>query len=329
MPRQRSKTAFHLALGLILVIAPARAMGQSRAGLPSVFPVNPMAEARTGLYFQPYQDLSPGWRASASLAYGSLIELNQSAFGQYLLDGEVGRLDLSLGRDLGPRIFARLDAGGGSAAAGFMDGFFNWYHQLFGLHMPEREMRPLDAFGYQMDLPDGISRARSRGFYLNDLRVSVGRRHSDAVQSIFSVTLPVSSGESGYGKGVPSFALITTARKAISSRLLFEGSLGFGSTPRHGDLSPFQRQEFMAGTSGFRFRTWGRQSLFVNFLYHSPYYEHTNFPALDRKDLSLNYGWILRTRSGREWVIGMTEDLAPSGPAIDAVFQISSSWNLP
>ena len=65
---------------------------------------------------------------------------------------------------------------------------------------------------------------------------------------------------------------------------------------------------------GSRWRFWGRQSLYANLFYHSPYYHDTTLPALDRRDLSLDFGWILATRSGREWRIGLTEDLEPSGP---------------
>jgi hypothetical protein len=317
-----------MAIGLALVLVPMPALAQNLGSLPRVNPVNPVAQARTGLYFQPYQNPSRGWRGTASMAYGSIIEFNRSSYGQYLLDGEVARVDFSLGRDIDTRHFFRFDAGLGSAAPGFMDGFFNWYHQLLGFRMPERELRPLDAFGYRLDLPDGASRVRSRGSYLDDLRISVGRRHNAAMQSVLTVTLPVGTGGPGYAKGTASFGLISTARKELSSRLVFEGSLGFGFTPRHGDLSAFQRQTFGAVTSGLRLRIWGHHSLYANLLYHSPYYRHTNFPALDLRELSLNYGWILRSGGGQEWTIGMTEDLSPTGPAIDAIFQISKSWDL-
>ena len=75
-----------------------------------------------------------------------------------------------------------------------------------------------------------------------------------------------------------------------------------------------------------RFRFWGRQSLFANVFYHSPYYRNTTLPALDRKDLELDFGWLLATKGGREWRIGMTEDLQPSGPAIDVIFRLGASF---
>jgi hypothetical protein len=291
-----------------------------------VYPVNPIAETRTGLYFQPLILPSPGWRTGASLEYGSLIELNRGLAGQYLLDAEVSRLDLSIGKDLSPGRFIRADIGLGNASAGFMDGFFNWYHHLFGFHMPERDLRPIDAFGYQLELPDGIARAHRAESFLGDVRITLGQRHGNRGQTVLSVTLPTGTGGEGYAKGTPSVAVMTTGRTAVGSRLALEGSVGLGFTPKHGNLAHYQRELMGLATSGFRFRLWGRQSVYANVILHSAYYGHTGFPALDKSDLSLNYGWLIRT-AGAEWRIGMTEDLAPTGPAIDAVFQFSINWN--
>jgi Protein of unknown function (DUF3187) len=315
-----------IATALLLACHPHIGDAQISGGLPMVYPVNPIAQTRTGLYFQPITTPSPGWRTAVSLEYGSLIELNRGIDGQYLFDAEVARLDLSIGRDLSPHSFVRADINLGSASAGFMDGFFNWYHQLFGFHMPERDLRPIDAFGYQLQLPDGMSRVHRPETYLGDLRLTLGQRHGPKAQTVFSMTLPTGTGGPAYSKGTPSFAAMTTGRTAVGSRLALEGSLGFGFTPKHGNLSPYQRELMAQATSGFRFRLWGRQSVYANVLLHSAYYGHTGFPALDKSDLSLNYGWVIRTASA-EWRIGMTEDLAPTGPAIDAVFQFSVNWN--
>ena len=43
---------------------------------------------------------------------------------------------------------------------------------------------------------------------------------------------------------------------------------------------------------------WGHQSLYGNLFYHSPYYHETTLPALDRRELSLDFGWILDDEGG-------------------------------
>jgi hypothetical protein len=90
----------------------------------------------------------------------------------------------------------------------------------------------------------------------------------------------------------------------------------------HGVLSPYQRSVFFSASPGLRLRFWGRQALFASIFYHTPYYHGTQLPALDRRELSLDFGWLLATKHG-DWKIGMTEDISPSGPAIDLVFRFA------
>jgi hypothetical protein len=102
--------------------------------------------------------------------------------------------------------------------------------------------------------------------------------------------------------------------------------VGAGVTPSHGPLSSFQRTIFLALSSGVRHRLWENQALYANLFYHSPYYQGTSLPALDRRELSLDFGWILTTRAGGEWRMGLTEDLEPGGPGVDLVFRVGRSF---
>jgi hypothetical protein len=279
--------------------------------------------------FQPYLDPAPNrWRIGLRLDYGSAIEYNVPApEPSWLLDAELMRLEIGVVRDLGPRTFALAELPILGAYNGFLDGFLEWYHDLFGIEMPEREARPRNAFAYDLTTPDGIQVVRDRSdLFLGDLRLGVGYRYNAVLQTVGSVTLPTSIGPDGYGRGTVSVNAVTTLRTPLSSRFTYEGSVGVGFTPHQGELAEFQRELFLSATSGLRFRFWGRQSLFANFLYHSPYYENVTLPALDRRELSLDFGWILATKGGREWRIGMVEDLEPSGPGIDLVFRLGGSF---
>jgi hypothetical protein len=115
---------------------------------------------------------------------------------------------------------------------------------------------------------------------------------------------------------------MTTLTAPLGGRWEFTGGFGAGLTPRHGPLGPWQRSAFAALTAGARWHIWGRQALYADFFFHSPYYHGTGYRGLDGAEVSLNYGWLLRTAGGLEWRVGMTEDPSPSGPAIDAVFQV-------
>jgi hypothetical protein len=309
-----------LLLGLLLAAAP-HAEAQ---GLPEFSPLNPMASSRTGLYYQPYRDPAPGrWTAAFSFDYASVIEYNRLSQADYVLDSELLRMSLGLTRDLGPRTFVTLNGALGGAYAGFLDGFLDWYHGRLGIRMSERERRPKDQFLYTVTLPDGRSVSRSRqNLFIDDLRFGLGIRAGSQVQSVFSLTLPTSTGPQGYGRGVPSLSVINTMRAAVTPQLGYEGSLGLGFTPAHGDMTEGQRELFLSLTSGLRWRVWGHQSVYANLFYHSPYYRETTLPALDRRELSLDFGWILRTSQGGEWRLGLTEDLEPAGPGVDLILRL-------
>jgi uncharacterized protein DUF3187 len=311
---------------LLLALAGPPAAAQ---GLPEYAPVNPVAASRSGLYFQPYREPAPGrLRLDVRLDYGNAIEYDlPQARPSYLLDGEFLRFQVVAARDLRADVFVFGEASVEGAYGGFLDGFLNWYHNLWGFKLPERAARPNDTFAYELALANGITLARSPSdLFLGDLRLGAGYRWVPGLQTAFSLTLPTSTGPDGYGRGTISVNAVSTARVRVAPPLTYEASLGLGWTPTHGALAPYQKVVFVSATSGLRFRFWGRQSLFANLFYHSPYYHGTTLPALDRRDLELDFGWLLATKTGREWRIGMTEDLEPSGPAIDLVFRLGASF---
>lgn len=283
-----------------------------------------MSSSRSGLYFQPFRAPAPGrWTAEVAVDYASLIEYNRLTTADYVLDSEILRSSLELGRDLNQRVFATFAVSVGGAYAGFMDGFLDWYHGLLGIKVSERERRPRDQFLYAMTPPSGSTLIRSpAGLFLNDLRAGLGIRYGDAMQSVLSLTLPTSTVPAGYGRGVVSLGLLNTLQARLNHRLVFEGSLGAGFTPSHGDLMEYQREFFATASSGLRLRLWGRQSIYGNLFYHSPYYHDTTIPALDLRELSFDFGWILGGQRGSEWRLGLTEDLEPKGPAVDLVIRL-------
>ena len=325
-PAQTPVCRYAVPLALVLLVPRGSGVAQ---GLPGWSPINPAAASRSGLRFEPYSDPAPGrWRATVAVDYGSAIEYNlPSPAPSWLFDAELLRINFGVVRDLGPRTFAVAELPVLGVYDGFLDGFLEWYHDIFGIDMPERDARPKNAFAYELAPPSGAPVIRDRSaLFLGDLRLGIGYRYNALLQTVGSVTLPTSIGPDGYGRGTVSLNAVTTLRAPFASRFVYEGSVGLGYTPTNGPLADLQREFFLAATSGLRLRFWGRQSLFANLLYHSPYYDDTTLPALDRRELSLDFGWILATRGGREWRIGMVEDLEPSGPGIDLVFRVGGSF---
>ncbi|MBA2457592.1 MAG: DUF3187 family protein [Gemmatimonadales bacterium] len=315
-------------LAIILLLALVTPLPAFAQGLPPLAPVNPIAASRSGLSFEPYRDFRPGrWTFAVALDYGSTIEDNTVPGATYLLDTELLRLRLGAARDIGARSYVFLDGDISGAYGGFLDEFLEWYHGVLGIEIPERERRPFNDFFYSVELSDGsVAARRPSDLFLGDLRMGLGVRATPALQTVFALTLPTATGPAGYGRGVISVNLLNTVRAPINPRLLYEGSLSAGYTPAHGLLSAFQEELLVAASSGLRLRLWGRQSVYGNLFYHSPYYDGTSLPSLDRRELSIDFGWLLATRGGTEWRVGMTEDLEPSGPAIDLVFRLGASF---
>jgi len=309
----------------LLLFAPGPLRAQ---GLPPLTPINPVAASRSGLGFEPYRDPVPGrWVVSPGLDYATTIEYNDLPGADYFLDSELLRLGLRARRDLGPRAFLLAEAEARGVYAGFLDGFLEWYHGLLGLEVPERDRRPRDEFLYTVAPPGGVLlRPAPSDLFLGDSRVGVGLRWSPRLQSVAALTLPTSTGPEGYGRGVVSVNLLNTFRAGLTRRLVYEGSLSAGYAARHGSLADLQREVMLAASSGLRWGIWGRHSVYGNLFYHSPYYEGSGLPGLDRRELSFDFGWILATGGTGEWRLGMTEDLEPGGPAIDLVFRVGASF---
>ncbi|HKU60587.1 MAG TPA: DUF3187 family protein [Gemmatimonadales bacterium] len=316
------------ALLLVLLLAFLAPAGAAAQELPAFAPVNPVAAGRTPLSFEPFRPYRAGrWGLTAGLSYASTIESNSGPASTYLLDSELLRLRLGVSRDLSPTTFMLADAELLGAYSGFLDGFLDWYHGLLGIHIPERARRPHDEFGYVVDLPgEAPVEGRPDDAFLGDMRLGLGLRVHPAIQSVAVVTLPTSTGPEGYGRGVVTAGLLNTAHLALSSRLIGEGSLGLGLAPRHGSLAESQHELMASGSAGARLRLFGRQSLYANLFYHTPYYHDTGMPALDRYDMALDFGVLIGSGPGHEWRIGMTEDLKPSGPAVDLIFQFGGKF---
>jgi hypothetical protein len=306
---------------LLLLLLPESVSAQ---GLPPLRPINPVAASRSGVSFEPFRDPRSGqWAADVGLEYASTIEYNVLPEASFLLDSELLRVRAAVSHDLSPKTFVLAEAELLGAYDGIFDGLLEWYHELLGVEIPERERRPRNDFLFAADLTGRAPLLREPGdLFLGDVRLGVGLRVHSMVQSFVALTLPTNTGPAGYGRGEVSASLLNTARLPLTPRLVFEGSLSGGYTPSHGPLAGWQRELFLAGSSGLRWRFWGRQSLYGNLLLHSPYYHDTTLPALDGRDFSFDFGWILAGKGGSELRVGMAEDLEPGGPAVDLVFRV-------
>ncbi len=298
-------------------------------GLPPYASMNPMVVSRTGLATQPYVAPGSKWRVTALVDYASPIEYAAppTSTAAYLLDAELLRAEVTVTRELGKRSFLLGQTSLNGAYNGFLDGFIDWYHDLFGFPTGARKVRPRNQFGDSLSIPGGPRLVRSRpGAYLGDIRLGAGFRHSTHWQTVISATLPTNTGPEGFHRGTISINAVTTLRSDFGRRFTYEGTLGGGVTPSHGDLAEFQHTTFLMVSQGLRARVAGPLHLYTNLIYHSALYHDTGTTELDARELTLDLGGFFRFRRGPEWIVGLTEDLEPSGPAIDVSFRLGARW---
>jgi hypothetical protein len=295
--------------------------------LPPYAPMNPLAYGRSGLETVPYRDPGPGWRVSVLTDYANLIELASTSAGQLVIDAELMRTELTVSRDIGKRTFLFGGAGLNGAYDGFLDGFLEWYHDLTGLQVAGRDLRPKNQYLYELELAGGLRVSRPNpGEWLGDVRLGAGYRFTRHWQMAAWATVPTSDGPAGFRRGVLTANAIATVRAHFARRFTYEGTLGFGWSARHGELEILERTTFAQVSAGVRARLAGPLHLYSNIVYHSPYYRDSGIRAVDRRDLTIDVGGIFKFRRGPEWIVGLTEDLEPSGPAIDVAFRLGARW---
>jgi hypothetical protein len=309
-----------------LATLPTLAAAQS---LPPYVPINPALASRSAIYAQPVVPAGPGWRTSVSIDYSNAIETGTTASSrEYLFDAELMQVDLWLTRDLSPGWFVNGNVALRSAHDGFLDAFLNWYHDVIKLPVPARNRRPIDTYGWAFELPDGQHRdvPRARPF-LGDLRIGLGRRIG-AGQVVVSAALPTATTSvDQWSRNTIAAAASASFRVVDNSRVLLEFGGNVGYTPTHGDLAAYQRTVFLGATTGFRWRVIKQQAVFATLLVQSSNYRNTGFAALDEPEVTLDFGGLLRL--GSNWPalqVGMTEDLLPRGPSVDAGFRLGVHW---
>lgn len=336
LPPIRRAAAPLVILVLALALAGAAALPAQGtvlpAGPPRHEPLNPYVAARSGLFVPGgLADERPaaGWRGAVSVEYGSAVERNLSWPDHFLLDAELLRVQLRARRGLGRGggAFVELEGGVSGAAAGFADGFFERYHQVIRWVMEERDVRPRNQYGDRLYVHElGIDHTGTpRAAALGDSRVTVGLIHGARRrrQTLLSATLPTAPAASSFARGTATVSLLHGERWAFGERAVLEGSAGVGYSPRHGPLAPRQRTVLHMASLGAVVQVRGPHALYATAFHHAGPYRGLGFPELEKRELSADFGYLYRTRDGRRWRVGLTEDTRRRDPGIDLVVKVS------
>lgn len=295
--------------------------------MPAFMSLNPSMIARSGVLTHPYRLPGPGWKMIVQTSYANIIEYDHAPDARHLLDAEVARAEVGLRKDIGRNVWVSGALGASLATSGKLDGFLDWYHGLIGFPMHEREARPVNQFADTLVVGGRQVRARSSGgASLSDVRVEGGYRWSPDLQTVVSVTLPTAPVSSLDHRGVVSVSLAQTLRGRFGDRVVMEFSGGGGYTPRTGPMSEMQRRWNVGGSFGTRLRMTGGHSLYGIVFYHSAPYFGTGLATQDSGELTTDFGYVFRSRSGRELRLGLTEDIYRLDQGVDVGLRLSVVW---
>ena len=310
---------------IVALLAPAAIAAQD---LPAYVPINPVLASRSAIYFQPIVSPADGWRTAITIDYSNAIERTvEPGLRQYLFDAELMQVDFWLRRDLSKDWFVIGNVAVRSAHDGFLDSFLNWYHDVIGLPVPARNARPIDTYGWRFALPTGAHDIPRESAFLGDARVGIGHRIGP-VQVVATATLPTGTNKNPeWSRNTVGTALTVSATAFSTSRVGIELGGSIGYTPTHGELADYQRSVFAAGTAGLKWRFWGQQVVFGSLLVQSANWKDSGFSTMDEPEVTLDFGGLLQLRRGWPRLqVGMTEDLLPRGPSIDAGFRLGLHW---
>jgi hypothetical protein len=293
------------------------------AGLPIFMPMDPLEYERSALFAPPVLLPKCSWSLSVHLDYASQISLYNNVPNSVLLDAEVGHLSFTSTFRLNSTVFLYIEGGVQGAYAGFLDGLLNAYHSLFGISYTARALRPLNKFAYYFESGTDRQTFKPVGLTPLDTQLGVGWMLNQELQLLTVLVVPTAF-KDGYAAHTVQFATILTWQRPLFwDWLLFQGTLGFGATPRAGGglLQPYQNVVFGSASVGLRPRLSQSNFLYVNFFLQSPIYRHTGDLPLDGLDGSLDFGWMYRTDDHWEFLAGLTENPIVNGPAPDVVFR--------
>ncbi len=263
-------------------------------------------------------------------AYSNLFEKSQNANASENLDMELWRLginmDYGLTRDLEVGIEIPLIETWG----GFLDGFVQKFHKLFGFPNAGRELVPNNEFHYRMDAGGGtlFDYPSSTPFGLGDITLRVKNRltgeDSDwpALSWFGEIKLPTGSKSHGLSSGSPDFG-VGLALDTSWKRLHGYVNVGYYVNGGNSAFESYMRNqafEFMVAGELTLLPTW---SMIVQLQGGTPLLTGTGLDSWDGVPMDLVVGFRGKERDlfgewgDLIWQAGFAEDITSKGPSVD------------
>ena len=270
-------------------------------------------------------------RVEFSTSYSSIFEASNGTRHAHLFDLEQMTNSLAVRYGLSSSLEVAGRVGIYTGWEGFLDPVISGFHDLFGLPTGGRELQPEgqyllllehdDLDGGEVDL-DSDSRTLS----LEEMRLLVKWGFLGDVTSPLAVSLSAGLRRAGgpLDAGRLDGALSLRVRMSRGS-LHFHGSSGLVIMNAPAQLAPIAARRALHFSGAFEYAPWSSVSLVAQMSGSTSYLKRINGGELDGVPLNLTLGITGMAGGGWAWQASFTEDLIPSGPAIDFTLDLGLS----
>ncbi len=262
---------------------------------------------------------------STELSHSSVFVLRDSADWTVDLDMEITELDIRFKKIIPGHIELGVDIPVVVAGSGFLDGFLDSYHKTFGFSDYGRDMRPSDAFLYEVRRSGQlVIRGKNGEIGIGDVRLTAKKEllEGDPVVSIRAeVELPTGDASNGRGSGSIDTGITILADKKLGERFMSYWNAGVifpGTLRAREDVA--LRTSYHAGV-GVEAALWRNFSILGQLTFQTSPFPETGIGAIDRIAALLTVGG--RYSSGKNsFEISLTEDPNTAG-APDVTFNLN------
>lgn len=261
--------------------------------------------------------------------FSNIFEFDQNGRTHINLDMELWRTALTFGYGLTDELDVKVELPFITSSSGFLDGFIQWYHNLFGLPNGGRELVADNQFAYTLS-QDGTTliNYRQTAFGLSDIIVRFKYLLSDRGRLPFKlaiapyVKLPTGQSSLGLGSGHADLGLSLLAEKRLKQFTLVT-HLGGVLITDHDHLSALIRNGVLSFGQSLEFQILDGLSIVAQLTGNTTAFK--SIDAQDLKEIVLDFSvgfagtfpvtHVIFDEFFYQW--GFSEDILSSGPSVD------------
>ncbi len=313
-------------------LSPTLALAQKPIGPLSTSEQNPLYRLLFVPGVESADPVAEGtFRIEFSTSYSNVFEASERRAHAHLFDLEQMTNSLTLRYGLGASFEVGGRVGLYTGWEGFLDPVITGFHDLFGLPNSGRENQPEDQYQLVLEHEDlrGGSVAldsRRRTFSVEDIRLRAKWRffgeHEDPLVVSLGGALRRAGGPLDAGRMDGAVSLYG---RLSAEPLRFHGSAGLTLANPPLELTPITAERAAFFSTAIEYAVRPRLSVIGQVSGSTSYFRRFEGGELDGIPLNLTVGAAGRSASGWGWQVSFSEDLLPTGPAVDFTLDVQLS----